>query len=89
MKFMPIGGQLGRLRQPQKGDAVGLILGLKSFLRSPKSSTGFSFRQKKGVLYSLLMLIGSITVRTIDGLVLLAHDNSRKFSHEISSFEAW
>ena len=58
MKPMLTGGQLVRLRQPQTGDAVGLTLGLRSFLRSPKSSTGFSFLQR-GVLYSLFILIVS------------------------------
>lgn len=63
MKSMLTGGQSGRLRPPQKGDAVGLTLGLRSFLRNPKSSTGFSFLQR-GVLYASFVLMGSMTVIT-------------------------
>lgn len=74
MKCMAIGGPSGRLRQPQKGDAVGLTLGPKSSLRSHKSSTGFSFRQKRGVLYSLL---------TSADLLLLARDEPEIFSQQL------
>jgi hypothetical protein len=54
MKSMLTGGQSGRRRQSQKGDAVGLTLGLRYFLRNQKSSIGFSFLQR-GVLSFLFI----------------------------------
>lgn len=86
MKLMPTGGQSGRLRQPQKGDAVGLTLGPKYCLRNPKSSTGFSFRQR-GALHSLLVPIRSMTVMTSNGLLLFANDKPEIFLIESAALK--